>query len=248
MPNDFDIAKILSNPLHALFLSMNPQAMQMLEAITRQRQQNEERDYRRQQSERAYEDNLKRQALLDEQERLYKDEQIANMKKNALRLEEAAKTTTEHQQRLEQQRHAQDLFNRRANILGKGGVRTNSLGDFWFSKNLGQGIQIDDHEVYRLPTLEQVERQKQLLKQTGKSPARSLAGAPDNRFHNAEPDEEQVFDNNYRQLSDVPATSVISRQQYADYARQFGQTDLNRFLEKYNVKVDWMQSPNNIFA
>jgi hypothetical protein len=237
MPNDFDIAKILSNPLHALFLSMNPQAMQMLEAITRQRQQNEERDYRRQQSERAYQDNLKRQALLDEQERLYKEEQIANMKKNALRLEEAAKTTAEHQQRLEQQRRAQDLFNRRANILGKGGVRTNSLGDFWFSKNLGQGIQLDDHEVYRLPTLEQVERQKQLLKQTGKSPVRRPASEPDNRLHTAEPDEEQAFGNSYWQFSDVPATGTISRQQYADYAREFGQANLNRFLEQYNVNV-----------
>jgi hypothetical protein len=248
MADDFDIAKILSNPLHALFLSMNPQAMQMLEAITRQRQQREERDYQRQQREREHEDNLNRQTVLDARERLYKDAQIANMQADNARREAAAQSAFQYQQDLEQQRREQNLFNRRMDVLNKGGVRTNSLSNFWFSKNLGQGIQVDDHEVYRMPTPEQVEQRKQLLKQDGKAPKRNSVGAPDNRIHNAEPDEQPSFYNGYRRTADTPTTGTISRQQYVDYARQFGRADLNRFLKKYDVGVDWMQQPDNVFA
>jgi hypothetical protein len=248
MVDDFDIAKILSNPWQALFLSMNPQAMQMLEAITRQRQQREERDYQRQQREREYYDNLKRQATIEAQERLYKDAQIANMQADNARRDTAAQSALEHQKDLEQQRHEQNLFNRRMDVLNKEGVRANSLGDFWFSKNHGQGIQVDDHEVYRLPTLEQVERRKQSLKQGGKALQHNSAGAPDISIHTAEPDAQQAFYNGYRPATVPSVTGTISRQQYVDYAREFGRANLNRFLKKYDMDVDWMQQPGNIFA
>jgi hypothetical protein len=180
MPNDFDIAKILSNPLNAFFLSMNPQAMQMVQAITGQRIQNEERNYRRQKDEREFglrKQQIDRQVRSDEEERKYREVQLANIRTDNERQAQAQKATAEKQTRDEAYKLNKDSADQRADLSRQGGEYVASPSALLFGKsvtNRGNIIEsVDNKGFYRLPNQDQKQqRELELARAKGEADLR----------------------------------------------------------------------------
>jgi hypothetical protein len=173
----FDIGKLLSNPLNGLLFGLNPQMAQLVQMIAGQRQQAEERTYRRTQQERDYE----RQNRLDTETSAYRKEQLANMRADNARADAAARTEQEQKAselrtKTEQEKYkrTKDTTDQRADLSKQGGEYVATPSELLFGNkvtNRGNIIpSVDNKGFYRLPNQQQVEeRELKLAKAKGEA-------------------------------------------------------------------------------
>jgi hypothetical protein len=89
-------------------------------------------------------------------ERQWKRAQIVNQQHTQKTADEKLDIDKRAQQNAEGER----VYKRREDAVKGDAVRTPGVGDFWFSKNKGLGVQVAPGEVYRYPSPDQADKRK----------------------------------------------------------------------------------------